>query len=284
MAVKELLARQNADGGWSYVRGRTWTEPTTYAVMALASAGETKAASRGINWLRQAQRKDGGWPPQLGVEESTWVTALAALVPPELLGSAAHGGAIRWLVEVTGEESTIAHRVRALLLGQSRPEEQKDPGWPWVPGAAAWVGPTALTILALEKSPQGATPRLRERVAHGRGYLISRMCEEGGWNHGSARALGYDLPPYPETTGLGLMALRGADTRLVGRSLALARKFLGDCRSAEASCWLRLGLLAQGEKAAATCPTAPAERRTTNELALEALVESAAAGRNSFWN
>ena len=284
MGVEEILARQNADGGWSYVRGRTWTEPTAYAVLALAGAGETKAAARGITWLRSAQRKDGGWPPQVGVEESTWVTALAALVPPELLGGAAHQGAIRWLVEVTGEESTITHRVRALLLGQARPADQKDPGWPWVPGAAAWVGPTALTILALEKSPQAAASRLRERVANGRGYLISRMCEQGGWNHGSARALGYDLPPYPETTGLGLMALRGADPRLVSRSLALARKFFGECHSAEARCWLQLGLMAQGEAAGTGDMAAKPERRTTNELALEVLVASAAAGRNSFWS
>src|SRR5947207_15969319 len=87
MPVDLLLSKQNRDGGWPYVRGTSWTEPTVYAVLALAAAGEHSAAGRGLNWLRARQLRDGGWPPQAGFDESNWVTALVALLPPELLGA-----------------------------------------------------------------------------------------------------------------------------------------------------------------------------------------------------
>jgi len=103
-SVARLLAQQNEDGGWPYRsasrspgasdRGRSWTEPTVYASLALLAAGETAAARKGVEWILSAERPHGGWPPQKGIDESTWVTALVALVPPEQLGPAAHGRAI----------------------------------------------------------------------------------------------------------------------------------------------------------------------------------------------
>src|SRR5437899_1067356 len=87
MSVDVLLAKQNRDGGWPYVRGASWTEPTVYAVLALLAAGENPAAKRGLDWLRARQLPDGGWPPQSGFDESNWVTALAALLSPEQLGA-----------------------------------------------------------------------------------------------------------------------------------------------------------------------------------------------------
>src|SRR5947207_492022 len=116
MPVDLLLSKQNRDGGWPYVRGASWTEPTVYAVLALLAAGETAPAQRGLAWLRAAQLPDGGWPPQIGFDESIWVTALAALVPPEHLGAGAHARAIDWLLGVTGEESTLVFRFRRWLL------------------------------------------------------------------------------------------------------------------------------------------------------------------------
>ena len=35
MSIEILLKKQNRDGGWPYVRGGSWTEPTVYAVLAL---------------------------------------------------------------------------------------------------------------------------------------------------------------------------------------------------------------------------------------------------------
>ena len=80
MSIELLVSKQNQDGGWPYVRGGSWTEPTVYAILALLSAGQEEPARRGLRWLVSVQRPDGGWPPQAGIEESSWVTALAALL------------------------------------------------------------------------------------------------------------------------------------------------------------------------------------------------------------
>jgi hypothetical protein len=284
MSIELLLSKQNRDGGWPYVRGVSWTEPTVYAVLALLSAGQERAARRGLDWLSSLQRPDGGWPPQAGVEESSWVTSLVALLPPQCLGPAAHGRAIHWLAGLTGEESTLLYRIREWLLGNPRQPEQEFAGWPWVPGTAAWVAPTAFAILALEKEcRRGKTPMLESRVDAGRRFLLLHMCHEGGWNHGSVRALGYESIPYPETTGLALAALRGVRSPQVSLALAVGRRFLGECRSADAFNWLRLGLLAHKELPRDYEPPSKIELRSVPEASLDLVVAAALRGKDVFW-
>src|SRR4051812_22383096 len=116
MSIELLAAKQNPDGGWPYVRGRSWTEPTAYAALAMLAAGKMESANRGLQWILAAQRPDGGWPPQTDIEESAWVTALVALLPPEFLGSGVHARAIAWLLGTTGQESTLVYRIREKLL------------------------------------------------------------------------------------------------------------------------------------------------------------------------
>jgi hypothetical protein len=284
MSVDFLLSAQNPDGGWSYVRGASWTEPTVYATLALTLSGETVKASRGLAWLNARQLSDGGWPPKKALDESSWVTALVALIPPETLGPAAHERAIGWLLRTEGEETTRIYRWRDWLLGNSAPPEQEFPGWPWTQGAAAWVGPTSLAILALEMQYRRApSSALARRIADGRNFLLRRMCAGGGWNHGSVRALGYESDPYPETTGMALAAMRGVQTPALSRSLELAQRFVSECRSADAYNWLRLGLLAHGG-----LPDSASEpqfvRHTISEVSMDVLVGAASKGRNLFWN
>jgi squalene-hopene/tetraprenyl-beta-curcumene cyclase len=72
-AVRWLERHQNADGGWgedlrSYRdpawigRGETTPSQTAWALLALLAAGErSEAVERGVAWLCEAQRADGGW-------------------------------------------------------------------------------------------------------------------------------------------------------------------------------------------------------------------------------
>jgi hypothetical protein len=282
MSVDILLGRQNKDGGWAYVRGASWTEPTVYAVLALLAAGEDAAANRGLDWLRARQLPDGGWPPQAGFDESNWATGLAALLPPERLGARAHSRAIEWLLGTTGEESTGVFRLRRWLMGNSPPKTEPA-GWPWVRGTAAWVTPTSIAILALDKeAARNPSKEIRVRVEGGRRFLIEHMCVNGGWNHGSVRVYGVDGAPYPETTGIGLAAIRGVRSAAADRAISVAQGFLRDCRSADAFNWLRLGLLAHGQLPA-TDAASPIACRTLMETTVSMLVAEAQKGRAIFW-
>ena len=96
----DLLRRQNADGGWSYSRGSSWTEPTCYALLGLRAAGASAAPEidRGAAWLARCQRADGGFAPRESVRESTWLAALALLLPDDLQKYFDAQKAARWLV------------------------------------------------------------------------------------------------------------------------------------------------------------------------------------------
>jgi hypothetical protein len=283
MTIGILADKQNRDGGWPYIRGSSWVEPTAYAVLAMLAAGETERARRGLRWILALERPDGGWPPQAVVDQSTWVTALVALLPAEELGARAHARAIAWLLETTGRESTLTYRFREWLLGNAGLSEQEPPGWPWTRDTSSWVGPTSLAVLALEKEYRRRhLSAIRERIDSGRRFLLSRMCREGGWNHGSVRPLGYDCPPYPETTGMALAALCGVRSSETERSLAVAQRFLGECRSADALNWLRLGLRAHGQLPAGYCHPLEVTDRTLPDMSLGLLVAEAEKGRDFF--
>ena len=285
MSTALLVSSQNPDGGWPYVRGVSWTEPTVYSLMALLAAGESDATRRGLAWLHARQHPDGGWPPQAAFDQSTWVTALVALLPRDRLGAAAHARAIGWLLRSQGRETTTLYRVRQWMLGNRIPPEDEFPGWPWIPDAAAWVGPTSVAILALDKEHRrNPSPTLRERVQDGRNFLLRRMCAGGGWNHGSVRALGYESSPYPETTGMALAALRGVRTRQLPLALAVAGRFLTECRSADACNWLRLGLLAHGKLPAGYCRPTGMPYRTLTETSLDLVVNATEQGKEMLWN
>ncbi len=285
MSIGILLSKQNPDGGWPYVRGKSWTEPTAYALMALLADGQTEAAGRGLKWICASQRADGGWAPAAGIDESTWVTSLVALLPPECLGVEKYERAIAWLLHTSGQESSALYRLRERLLGNAPPPEQDYPGWPWVPGAAAWVGPTSLAILALDKAARRRPDAvLRKRLEAGQHFLLNRMCSGGGWNHGSVRALGYESRPYPETTGMGLAALRGVSSPKVELALRVAKSFLSECRSADALNWLRIGLMAHDQLPSGYCPPPQVPCRTLPETSLDLLLSRVENGRNPIWS
>jgi hypothetical protein len=276
-----LCARQNADGGWGYSGNASAVEPTVEALLALTASGEfsTPAFHRGVNWISGTQRPDGGWPPVSNVGLSTWVTAMVLLLPASALAEHRRRAATEWLLSETGRESSFVERLRTILLGSPLDSDVWNDGWPWFPGAAAWTMPTAVAVMALKRTANGSpSPVVKRRIRAGQDFLLARRCEDGGWNHGSNHALGYQASSYPETTGIALLALRGVAAKTLQPSLDTAEKHLAATRSREAASWLQLGLLAHGR---APQPRAfDREPVNTPEGALSMLASAALDGKN----
>jgi squalene cyclase len=264
-------SKQNRDGGWAYNNGDSWTEPTVFALLAQTATQIDRAAfAGGLKFLTSTQRPDGGWSPQPEVAESTWVTALVALLPEEAIGADTMNNGLAWLKGQTGQESTWSFRLHQMITG----DKQKYPdGWPWFPGAAAWVIPTSLGILAFERALKRNNDRkLRSRIDAGREFLLTHMCADGGWNHGGNHALGRDGDSYPETTGIALTALRARfDKAALEKAKTAARRHFANCRTAEGIAWLRMGLAAQGEFLS---PHSEPVARTLLDVALTNLANS----------
>ena len=203
-AVSYLEVTQNGDGGWGYFGGQqSAVEPTSAAVIGLAAASRDRLAREAaMDWLLSAQNADGGWGLTMGDGDSGWQTAWALLA-----------------LDGYGLAAAVVERGRNWLLAadflhfqETDVGEGKDPvlgidlklnGWPWQPGQATWVEPTALALLALRHPPTGAQPRLNEAVA----YLLDRRCQGGGWNVGNPYMFGAALPARAQPTALALVAL-----------------------------------------------------------------------------
>jgi hypothetical protein len=98
--------------------------------------------------------------------------------------------------------------------------------------------------------------------------LLDRRCRDGGWNYGNRRVLGADLPSYPETTALALMALDGHAAVAWGAALDQVEHAWREIRSPLARAWLSSCLLMyRGER------PQPAEQvdRAGNDLLVTAI-------------
>jgi len=281
--LSPITARQLPDGGWGYGRD-AWTEPTALALLALSTeAGQhTLPVHAGVDWLRRARRSDGGWPPNPRVDQSvTWATSLALLALSSATGEPCTSS-VQWLLDTSGGEGGMAYRLaRYFHKDQDRGGFE---GWPWYPGTAAWVAPTAMAVRALEKTrasqPSHMDRRIRERVESGRDFLMARRCLDGGWNHGSSRPLGYEAESYAETTGVALLGLTGVPRAALEPSLRRAEVEFAASRSAQGRAWLRLALVTHGH-GIAVGGAEPAGRDVT-DVALNAIAQAAQRGRNVF--
>jgi hypothetical protein len=287
-----LLDIQQSDGGWAYSTNSSWTEPTCYAILALRWAGGTdttrpdatrkdRAICRAGEWLARRQRRDGGWSPGSAVEQSTHVTSLSILALSGLDGYediTDHG--VHWILSQAGAESSVWARTARLVMGTQSSATQHA-GWPWFPGAAAWVIPTSFAIFALLKQRNGRYAKdIEARVQDARSFLLSRRCPDHGWNHGGLFRTGERPSSYPETTGIALLALQGTAISDIAPSIRCAEQHAREPRSSEGACWLRLGLAAHGRDAAP--PSGKYRDWTVNQVALGILTQTGKEGSNPF--
>ena len=245
-----LRNTQNSDGGWGYFAGKSsWLEPTAYAALALA--GEP-AADRAWKLLSSWQLPDGSWKPAADVQVSSWGTSLCAtlaMVRNEWGQPLANG--VKWLVGSSGVESNWLNVAAARLR---LVKQERDIGlkcWPWKPGNSGWVEPTVHALVALKQASANlSSSELRSRVQMGEAQLMDVRSRDGGWNYGSPAALGVDLPSYPETTALALVALQGRNdlSNDLGKAFDLARRQMGETPSPMARAWLTIAMRLHGVK------------------------------------
>lgn len=276
---QKLIASQNADGGWAYGNGSSWTEPTALALLALPELPETR--ERALSWLKKAQKPDGGWAPQPAVGESTWVTSLGILATPENeLNSPASKAALNWLIAQAKPPNSAFERFLFHLRGLPIPIET-GAGESWFPHTAAWVYPTAMAVLALSYAANATNCQsYRDLAQAGKLYILSRRNPDGGWNHGGSRYLSENATSYPELTGLALLALTGLPKQDVAPSLKRAYSFLSAPESIEGLSWLQMGLI--GQKCDLSYRETNLPCRTTRDISLHLLALAALRGKPQF--
>lgn len=268
-----LLACQNADGGWPYHSGPSWTEPTALALLALRSLqSNLSEEERARQWLWSMQRDDGGFRPTPSVNESTWVTApalLALLARPA--SETAKRSAVQWLLGQKPRTAGAAiDLLRRLIGAPSQPSAAG--GASWFPGTAAWVIPTSWKAIALRSavsriSDASLRGGLLQEVLAAQQYLWSRRLPDGGWNHGGTYALSEKVESYPETTAFVRLALHDFAPAQSGSSVETKR---ARSMSIETWAWSHLATecLRNSEVAAKEIDLSePARRRLTERNA-----------------
>ena len=267
-----LRNSQNLDGGWGYFTGKqSWLEPTTYAMLALDGTKNSEARlDSAWKLVRSWQTPEGSSRPTGQVSGGTWITAhVVTLACVRKVYDDSVRSSVDWMLRVSGAESTLTNRVISQLHIIKTKMDFSHKGWPWREGNASWIEPTAHSLVALKKvASQYRGPELQGRVREGEALILSRRCTDGGWNCGNPNTLNFDLPSYPETTGIALLGLQGSEVMDMKPSLALAEKYWRETTSPLAKAWLAIPLRNYGLTLPDPDPGVPA----TPDILLTALL------------
>jgi len=205
-----LERRQLPSGGWSFFGSNQATiEGTCLAALALGPTSDRNTNSA-YRFLLRSQLSDGSWPAFQGDAEGSWRTALAICALTGLSDiSEARDKALQWLFDQRGKEGHWFWRWKFKTIDRSVHFDPDKYGWPWIPGAASWVIPTAFSVVALKQFTACSRNQASEkRIRLGVEMLMDRACVEGGWNAGNSMVYGVPLRPNIEATAMALLALQ----------------------------------------------------------------------------
>lgn len=239
--ITEIASVQLPDGGFPYHPGEhSRADATSWAVLALSLMdGSPDACHQGKTFLVTQQHEDGRISITPDHPQASWPTALAILAwGADPLFRGARDQAIHFLLDFCGkhwpnpENSIMGHDLSIV-------------GWPWIADTHSWVIPTAMAIMALQRS--GITQH--SRISQGLDMLLDRQLPKGGWNSGNTLVFGKELYPLPECTGIALQALAGnTERQAIERSLSYLLEQLPHLRTPVSLGWALLGLSAWGEQ------------------------------------
>ncbi len=197
---------------------------------------------RAIAWLHNTQHQDGGWGLGATDEQSGWHTAWAVLTlarqdPSQVI--VVRG--TEWLLSV---ETLRTTEDAIQMLEPTVAIDLHLRGWPWLPGEASWIEPTALAILALTAARAPATDRIDEATR----YVLDRRCQGGGWNVGNPVMFSQPLPARAHPTAWALLALaQVAPQSVTTEDLVTLRSEMLNDGGAPALAWGLLALRALGQ-------------------------------------
>jgi|SRR5579872_154318 len=247
-----LEASRNPDGGWGYFAGKqSCLEPTVYALLALSSQpSRGDLFDRGWRLLKSWELPEGGWRAGAGISQVHWAGSLAVtLYGMRGIYDESFERGVRWLMALKGSEGRPVARLAHWIQPHIVEFDAGVTGWPWQEGTSSWVEPTAHALMALRRAaPHTSVRGVAERIIEGQRMLLDRRCADGGWNYGNRRILGADLPSYPETTALALMALNGNPGVAWGEALGEIERRRRETRSPLARAWLGACLLQHCEQ------------------------------------
>ena len=240
--------RQLPEGGWSYLQSSSQAalEPTCLVLLTLRSSpGRTR--DRGIEFLLQAQNRNGSWPVLTADddESGSWVTALAVttLISCGQVTPAIERG-LQWLLSSKGREAHWLWRWKFRTTDTHVRFNPDKFGWPWMPDTCSWVVPTAFSLLALKQSFVCCpSPEVRFRTTRGVEMLLDRVCPNGGWNSGNGVVYGVPLEPHLDATAAALVALRGErENPVITQSLDGLERRAQTCSAPWSLAWTILAL------------------------------------------
>ena len=244
--LRRRLAERFAKSVYGYTTPQFATEPTCFALLALSRTLTTSSMEDHLRVLMSCQRSDGFWPAvDRDSGPGVWATAVAAntLVEFSPADRALRLG-IRALLDANPQEAHWLYRLRFRTTDTHVRFDPDKYGWGWVPGTISWVIPTAMALIALQRSrTRDLFPAkdLEGRLDFAYAMLFDRMCPGGGWNAGNSVVYNVALVPHIDASAIAVAALRKHwRSSEVERSLSWLVS--ANCSSAYSLAWRILAL------------------------------------------
>jgi hypothetical protein len=242
LLIDELVRRSSPEhGAWGFITEQEATEPTVLALLALSRSEHQNLVRLGLGILLRRQLADGQWPAVASLRGGCpWATALAAnallLLSP---WNCPLKSALSSLIRSAPSEAFWLYRLKFRMTDTHVRFDPNKYGWGWAPGTISWVIPTAMALIALERSRRMNlvdAKELERRLDLGYAMLLDRMCPGGGWNAGNSVVYNVALAPHIDASAIALSALR-RHCRRPEVQQSLAWLLSAHCSSAYSLAW-----------------------------------------------